>query len=242
MTLARLVTAFYIECAASDVGHKMESHKVPETTTEFGLPIDRSFGTPATADALQRAAKALRAHNHSVEIANTVADARTYVSSILPKDQMIFTASSETVRLSGLDDEINKSGNYRSIRQQMAKLDPKTQMSEMKRLGATPDVVVGSVHAVTEEGQLVVGSATGSQLGPYATGAGKAIFVVGAQKVVPDLEAAIRRLRFYSYPLEDIRARKAYGNPSTLAKILIINSEFPPGRSTVVLIREPIGF
>lgn len=225
------------------MGYRMKaSNRVPEATTEFGLPIDKSFGRPASEEALQRAAKALRAHNILAEIVGTAADARAYVIPILPKDQTIFTTTSETVRLSGLDDDINKSGNFRSVRQQLAKLDRQTQMPEMKRLSATPDVVVGSVHAVTEEGQLVVGSATGSQLGPYSAGAGKAVFVVGAQKVVPNLELAMRRLRFYSYPLEDIRARKAYGMPSTLAKILIINSDFPLGRSTVVLIREAIGF
>jgi hypothetical protein len=121
-------------------------------------------------------------------------------------------------------------------------MDPKTQFPEMRRLGAGPDVVIGSVHAVTETGELVIASATGSQLGPYAAGAGKAIWVVGAQKVVPDLEAAMRRIQFYAYPKEDARAREATGKPSSISKILIIQKEIMPDRGTVVLIRETIGF
>ena len=140
---------------------------------------------------IQRAAEALRKHNIAVEVVDTAADARSYVKSILPKDKSIFTAASETLRLSGLDEDINNSGNYISIRQQLAKMDRNTQMAEMRRLSATADVVVGSVHAVTEDGKLVAASASGSQLGPYSSGAAKAIFVVGSQKVVPDLETAI---------------------------------------------------
>ena len=210
--------------------------------TEFGLPIDNSFSRAASEEQIQRAATALRAHNITVEVVDTAADARAYVNSILPTDKGILTAASETVRLSGLGEDINDSGKYKSIRRELAKLDPQTQRPEMIRLGATPDVIVGSVHAVTEDGRLIAGSASGSQLGPYSAGAGKVIWVVGSQKVVPDLEAGLRRLQEYSYPKEDIRARAAYGKGSFLAKILIINVDHPVGRSTLVLVREPIGF
>lgn len=210
--------------------------------TEFGLPIDESFSKPAAEDSIQTAASALRKHNFEVKIVDTAAEARAFVNTILPKDKRIFTSSSETLRLSGLDEDINASGVYKSVRQELSKLDPKTQLPEMRRLGATPDVVVGSVHAVTEDGRLVSGSASGSQLGPYSAGAGSAVFVVGSQKVVPDLETALRRLQFYAYPREDVRAREKYGMPSTLAKVLIMNSDWPAGRTTVVLVREPIGF
>jgi LUD domain len=210
--------------------------------TEFGIPIDYSFSRPATEEQIQRAAAALRAHNIAVEVVDTVADARAYVNSILPKDKRILTAASETVRLSGLDEDINSSGKYISIRQELAKLDPKTQTPEMRKLGATPEVIVGSVQAVTEDGSLVMGSASGSQLGPYSAGAGRVVWVVGSQKVVPDLETGMRRLKEYSYPKEDIRARSKYGRGSVLAKVLTINMDYPADRSTLVLVREPIGF
>ena len=91
----------------------------------------------------------LREHGIEVEIADNVPAARSFVNAILPRDETILTTSSETIRLSGLDEDINKSGKYKSLRQQLGKMDVKTQFPEMRRLGAAPDVVIGSVHAIT---------------------------------------------------------------------------------------------
>jgi acyl-CoA hydrolase len=212
-----------------------------QTKTQFGIPIDESFGKAASEESLQKTAAALRKRNFAVEVVDTPADARAYVISILPKDQSIFTATSETVNLSGLDEDINNSGKYNAIRPQMLKLDYKTQRAEVLKMGATPDVVVGSVHAITEDGRVVAASGSGSQLGPYAAAAGKVVWVVGSQKIVPDLDTAMRRLQYYAYPKEDARMRQKYGMGSGLMKILIVNGDMP-GRVSVVLIREPIGF
>jgi hypothetical protein len=217
-----------------------ESNK--EDRTQFGLPIDYGFSRAASEERIQKAATALRKNGFVVEVFSTAAEARSFVTSMLPKDKTIFTTRSETLRLSGLDDDINVSGSYISLRQQMTKLDRATQMPEIKRLGATPDVVVGSAHAVTEDGRLIVASASGSQFGPLSSGAGKAIFVVGSQKIVPDLETGMRRIENYSYPKEDARMREQYNIPSALLKILILNGDWPAARSTVVLIREAIGY
>ena len=107
---------------------------------------------------------------------------------------------------------------------------------------AVPDVVVGSVSAVTEDGVLVAASASGSQLPAYAGGAGQVIWVVGAQKIVPDLAAALWRIEAYAYPLEDVRTRATYGQPSAINTLLIARAEPLPGRTTVLLLREAIGF
>lgn len=89
---------------------------------------------------------------------------------------------------------------------------------------------------------MVAASATGSQLASYAAGARTAIWVVGAQKVVPDLDTALRRIRTYSLPRESQRAQEAYGFPSMIGKILIFEREALPDRGTVILLREAIGF
>jgi acyl-CoA hydrolase len=212
-----------------------------QTKTQFGLPIDQSFEKPASEESIQKAATALRAHNFSVEVVSTLAEARAYVNSVLPKDLSVFTASSETVRLSGLDEDINRSGRYNSIRPQLEKMDRSTQRTEMRRLSASPDVAVGSVQAITEEGKVIAASASGSQLGAYAGGAGRVIWVVGSQKIVSDLDAAMRRVEYYAYPKEDIRAREIYGMPSALLKVLMVYGDWP-GRTTIVIIRDPIGF
>jgi len=121
-------------------------------------------------------------------------------------------------------------------------MDRKTESDDIRRLGAAPDVMLGSVHAVTETGSLLTASMSGSQLGPYSSGAGRVILVVGTQKIVPDLEEGLQRIDEYSYTLEDARAQAAYGIRSAVNKILVINREIVPGRITVVLVDEVLGF
>ncbi|MGH9156283.1 MAG: LUD domain-containing protein [Acidimicrobiales bacterium] len=102
--------------------------------------------------------------------------------------------------------------------------------------------MVGSVHAVTEDGSLLIASASGSQVGPLASGAGHVIVVIGCQKIVADLARGLRRIYEYCFPLEDRRAREAYGVPSGVNNILVINRVVAPGRVTAILVRESIGF
>ena len=120
-------------------------------------------------------------------------------------------------------------------------LDFETQLQEMKLIGNQPEFALGSVHAVTRDGALLIASASGSQLASYAWGAANVIFVVGAQKLVPTLEAARERIFEHSLKLEDGRAIAAYGQHSFVGKILEIHQELP-GRIHVVLIRQSVGF
>jgi L-lactate utilization protein LutC len=154
----------------------------------------------------------------------------------------VFTGASETLRLSGIDADINTSGRYDAIKSRGQTMDRATQMAEIWRMLSTPDVIVGSVHAVTETGSLVIASASGSQLPGYAGGSQRAIWIVGAQKVVPDLTTALRRVEDHCLPLESARAQEIYGQPSAINRLLILNAELYPGRGTVLLLREAIGF
>ena len=154
----------------------------------------------------------------------------------------MFTGASETLRLSGIDAEINTSGRYDAVRSRGTTMDRATQRDEIWRLLSTPDVIVGSVAAVTETGSLVVASASGSQLPGYAGAAARAIWIVGAQKVVPDRSTALRRVEDHCLPLESARAQAAYGQPSAINRLLILNAEPHPGRGIVLLLREAIGF
>jgi hypothetical protein len=220
----------------------MTQEQLQSEKTRFGVPIDYSFREPASEDEIQRAAQSLRKRGFAVDIVDTPEEARSLVKRILPLDKTIFTATSETLRLSKIDEDVNgQVSPYKSTRRELEKLDPKTQFRERVKLGAVPEVVLGSVHAITEDGQVLVASASGSQLGPYAATAEKVIWIVGSQKIVPDLTTALRRLQMYAYPLEDIRAREKYNMPSFLAKTLIFQGE-RPGRASVILVRAPIGF
>jgi hypothetical protein len=208
------------------------------TTSVPAMP----FTDPAPAERLERAAAALTARNFAVEILDDAAAARARIKDLIPAGASVFTGASETLRQSGIEEDINASGRYDAVRPRGLALDRATHLDEIRRMLASPDVIVGSVAAVTEAGALVAASASGSQLTGYAGGAARAIWVVGAQKVVPDLSAALRRVEDHCLPLENDRAMQAYGMPSAVNRLLILNAEPHPGRGTVLLLREAIGF
>jgi hypothetical protein len=200
------------------------------------------FAEPASAQRLERAAEALTAHGFTVEILDDVAAARARVESLIPEGATVFTTASETLRLSGIEADINHGGRYDAVRPRVLAMDRATEADDIRRMLASPDVVVGSVAALTETGSLVVASASGSQLPAYAGGAARAIWIIGAQKVVPDLHTALRRVEDYALPLESARAQVAYGQPSAVNRLLVLNAEHQPGRGTVLLLRAAVGF
>ena len=190
-------------------------------TTPITAPL---FTAPAPGPRLERAAAALTAHGFSAEILDDAAAARTRVRELIPAGASVFTASSETLRLSGIDADINASGRYQAVKPRALAMDRVADAGEYRRLLASPDVIIGSVAAVTETGSLVAASGSGSQLPGYAGGAARAIWVVGAQKVVPDLGTALRRIDEHVLPLESARVQAAYGGPSAVNNALVVTS------------------
>jgi hypothetical protein len=214
--------------------------------TELQLDIDRSisrrFGTIATEASVQRAAAALEGNGMTVLRATDAADAKRIVLGLIPEGSEVHHGASGTLAVTGITDELEKSGRYEPVRPRTWSMDRKTQADQIRRFAAAPEVMLGSVHAVTEKGSLVAASMGGSQLGPYVSGAGRVILVVGTQKIVSDLDEGLRRIEEYAFPLEDARAQAAYGVHSGINKVLIINREITPGRITVVLVDEVLGF
>ena len=192
--------------------------------------------------ALAATVVALEEHGFSVEVADDLDAARATVLARIPEGSSVMTNTSVTLAETGIADAINDgAGRWESARNKMFALDFATQAQEMKAIGGQPDYALGSVHAVTPDGTLVIASASGSQLASYAWGAANVIFVVGAQKLVPTLEAAHERIYQHSLVLEDARAIAAYGQHSFVGKVLEIHQELP-GRIHVVLIRQQVGF
>jgi LUD domain len=200
------------------------------------------FARAASEEQLGRAAAALEVHGIHVVLAQNGVEAKRLVLEMVPSGSEVSTGASVSLETIGVLAEIEKSGRYNAVRPRTRAMDRATQAREIRKLGNTPDFMLGSAHALTEDGSLLIASLTGSQLGPYANGAGKVILVVGHQKIVPDLEQGFRRIYEYAYPLEDIHVQELYGMRSGVNKILIINREFVPGRITVVLVRETLGF
>jgi hypothetical protein len=200
------------------------------------------YAQAATSQSIDKTKAALEAKGINVFVVDSPAAAKDQLLKLIPQGASVGAGASVTLDESGITAALD-SGAYDYVRTRATAMDRQTQADEIRRLLATPDYMVGSAHAVTEDGSLLFGSMGGSQIGPYASGAGKVFWVVGSQKIVPNVDDGLKRLHEYSLVLESERARKAYGIPgSALNNILIINGSIAPGRLTVILVREPIGF
>ncbi len=204
-------------------------------------PPNEVYSKLASDDQVERAAKALAANGIQTFITTNGEEAKAKLFELIPAGAEVFTGTSRTLDTLGVPAEVNK--RYDSVRVRLAEMDPQTQNREMVIMGAVPEYMVGSVHAVTETGSVLIVSNTGSQLAGYAASAEHVIWVVGTQKVVPDIDEAIKRVYEYTYPLEDLRAQEAYGGMhSNISKLLIIAREVNPERVKLIFVKEKLGF
>jgi L-lactate utilization protein LutC len=221
--------------------HQKKRKNIMATPVEIEVAPNPVYAQLASEAQIERTVQALESHGMHVVVVEDSASARREVAEMIPSGAEVFTPLSVTLTQTGIVDDIEKSGRYDPVRAKLAKMDRKTQGREMIKLGATPEYVIGSVHALTETGSALIASGTGSQLGPYGAGAAKVIWVVGSQKIVPTLEDGFQRVQEYSLPLENERVMKAYGMHSSVSKLLIVNRD-TPGRTTVIIVKENLGF
>ncbi len=195
---------------------------------------------------IQKTINALKTNGISAEVAENGEEAKKKVLAMIPQGAEVFTNTSITTDSIGLPKEIDESGKYDSVRNKLNRMDRKTQAKEMQRLGAAPEWMVGSVHAVTQDGKVLIVSNTGSQLAGYVYGAMHVIWVVGGQKVVKDVEQGKKRIYDYILPKETVRLRKQYNLPesvsSFVSKLLIVNKEINPERIKMIIVKEKLGF
>src|SRR2546421_9411846 len=201
---------------------------IQEVEADPDESLTRRWGTRADDVRVKRTEAALEANGITVLRASDAAAAKRIVLSLIPDASPVHQGASQTLDVLGITYEIEKSGRYAALRPRTRSMDRKTEAHEIRRPGAAPDVTLGSVHAVTETGSPLAASMSGSQPGPYASGAGRVIFVVGTQKIVPDLEAGLLRINEYAYRLHGARPQAAYGVHSAVNKVLIINREITP--------------
>ena len=199
------------------------------------------FTASAPDDVIDATAAALRARGFEVRIAEDRAQARDLALELIPNGSEVNQASSKTIDELGIGDAIVERDEYVALKPTLWSMDRATQGKQIRQLGSGPDVVIGSIHALTEDGVLLASSMSGSQLGQYAGGAGKVVLVIGSQKIVPDLATAFQRIDEHVVPLEDARALQAYGVHTAQNKTLIIRGDLP-GRVAVVLVKDAIGF
>ena len=199
------------------------------------------FTTAVSEEIIQQVAQRIRERNIEVIVVDDGEQARQLVLERIPEGAEVHSAKSQTLRDAGIFDIINDESRYDAIRPRYLKMDRKTQAREIRKLISAPDYMLGSVNAITEEGILVLTSASAGQIGPYASTAGKVILVVGSQKIVPDLETALKRIHQYVLPWEDAQLRQVLNIGSFVGKTLLIEREGVEGRMAVILVRQPIG-
>jgi hypothetical protein len=206
------------------------------------LVPNTEFARLASDEDIATAVAALTARGMAAEVFENRAKAHDRVLDLLPEGAEVYTALSQTLETLGLHEEINTSSRYISLRSQVDALGPEGRMSRAgRKLMASPEYVIGSVHAITHQGQILIASGSGSQLAGYAFGANHVIWVVGTQKIVRNLDEGLRRIWEYSYPLENERMQALYGMDSFPAKTLLFEGEMP-GRISVLLVKEALGF
>jgi L-lactate utilization protein LutC len=205
------------------------------------LVPNAEFARLASVEQIATTVAARTARGMAAEVVESGAEARSRVLDLLPEGASVFTSMSRTLDTLGLSGAINDSSRYHPLRPQLKTLDREKQEREWRRLLSSPEYVVGSVHAVTEQGQVLIASASGSQLASYVFGADHVIWVVGVQKIVRSLDEGFRRVREYSYPLEHERIQALGGVGSHISKILLVEGE-RPGRISVILVKEVLGF
>ncbi len=203
---------------------------------------NKEFEKLASDQQIERTRKALEANGIHVLVAQTGEEAKRIFFELVPDGSEVFLGASVTLEQLGIKDIIDKSGRFDSVRPKIFAMDRNTQAREMRKLGGAPDYAAGSVHAVTEDGHVLIASKTGSQLGPYASGAGHVIWVVGTQKLVKDLNEGLRHIYEYCVPREEEHMQQLYHTGTAPNKILIVNGEIRPGRITMILVKEDIGF
>lgn len=201
------------------------------------------WNTLADKQTAEKTIAALKANGMDALIVETGREAKEKVLSLIPEGSEVMNMTSRTLEQIGVAQEMQQSGKYNSVRNLLMKIDRAKQGKEMKRLEAAPDYTVGSVHAVTQDGKVLVASNTGSQFPAYAYASPHIIWVIGTQKIVKNLEEGLKRMEEHSLPLESERAKKAYGVAgSNIGKILIVNKEVIPGRITIIFVNEKLGF
>ena len=191
----------------------------------------KDWTTLADEASIQKTVEALKANGVDAIVVDSKEKAKEKVLEMLPEGAEVMTMSSETLKTVGLTEADTVK----------VKLKTMEDAAEKKRRGAAPEWAVGSVHAVTEDGKMLIASNTGSQLGAYAYSSAHVIWVVGAQKIVKDLDEGMKRVYEFCLPHENEKMMKLYNVPSNVSKLLIFNKEIRPGRVTMILVKEKIG-
>lgn len=201
-----------------------------------------NFNQIANQETIEKTIKSLKENGINAEVVENGEAAKKRALELIPQGAEVMNTSSVTVDSIGLTKELNESGKYNSVKNELNKLNRETDNLKMQKLGSAPEYIVGSVHSVTTDGKVIVASNTGSQLPGYTYGSANVIWIVGAQKITKNLDEGLKRVQEYVLPLESERLKKAHGVPSNISKLLIFNREVNPNRIKMIIVKQSLGF
>ncbi len=197
----------------------------------------------ASDEAVARASQALETRNVSVIVVADCNEALKKLKELVPQGAQLLAVTSETLDAVGFTQYVAEGDAYQSLAAMFQAAATPEERAELSRtLGSTPDYVVGSVQAVAETGHVVIASASGSQLSSYVFGAKNVVWVVGTQKIVPTLEHALARTYGYAFDRHKEWSPAPAHGPSAMGKVTIFESERWPDRTTVLFVKEALGW
>lgn len=202
---------------------------------------NKKWGEMVDDETIGKTMKALVQNGIKSYLAYTRDEACKMAIEMIPKGSEVMIMSSVTLDQMEFAKEIDKKG-YINLKEKINSVGDKEKRDVMRRKYSAPDYAVGSVQAVTQNGGIIMASNTGSQLPAYAFGAKDVILIVGIQKIVKNIDDALKRINDYVLPLESERLKKVYGVPSNVSKILVINKEITPNRIHLIFVKEQVGF
>lgn len=200
--------------------------------------------TLASSERVEKVVAALKERNIATIVVDTKEQALEKIKELIPLNAPVMNSSSMTLQEIGFIDYLkNGRHGWNNLHEEILKESDATKKEELRKRSILADYFLGSVHAITEEGQLLIASASGSQIPSYAFSSDHVIWVAGTQKIVPRLEDGLRRIHDFVFPLENERVKKIGYPGSTIARILIIEREIMPNRHlTLILVKENLGF
>ncbi|MBS3092485.1 lactate utilization protein [Candidatus Pacearchaeota archaeon] len=192
---------------------------------------------------LKETVEAIKSRGINVIVVENKKEALDEIKKIIPDGAEIMNGSSTTLNEIGFIDYLKlKEHEWKNVNEEILKENDMVKQTELRRKGVTAEYFLGSVNAIAKTGEIVACDASGSRVTAYPFAAKNLILVAGTQKITSNLDEAMKRVREYVYPLEDERAKKAYGMPSAIGKWVIIEKEMFPNRTTLILVKEKLGF
>lgn len=204
-----------------------------------------NYKTLASAETIKKTIDALKKRGIEAVAVNNHAEALEKVKSLIPKGASVMNDSSRTLEEIGFVDYL-KSGSHgwKNLHEEILKEKNPARQAVLRNQAVLSDYYLGSVHAIAETGQLVIASNSGSQLPHVVFTSPNLIFVAGTQKITPDLETALLRVREYVLPLEDKRMKDVGMGGSAISKLLVFEREpaFMNRKVHIILVNKKLGF